>query len=41
MMSHHLNGVHVDLIKIWPLLAIYFDVDEVFVHQFCNVFVLK
>jgi hypothetical protein len=41
VVRHHLNRAHVNLIKIWPFLSINFDVDEVFVHQTRNCFVLK
>ena len=41
MASHHLNGIHVNLIEIRALFTIDFNVDEILVHQLRNLFVLE
>ena len=38
---HHLDGGHVNVVQIRPLLAIHFDAYKVVVHQFCDGVVLK
>ena len=33
----YLDKVHVDLVDVWSLLSIDFDVDVVLVHDFANL----
>ena len=40
-MRHHLHGAHVNLIEVWSLFAVDFNVHEVFVHQPGDRLVLK
>src|SRR4029077_14622046 len=37
----HLHGIHVDFIKIRPLFAIDFDIDEQIVHERRDLFVFE
>jgi hypothetical protein len=38
---HHLDGAHVKLVDVWPLLAVDLDADEVLVHQPRDLFILE
>jgi hypothetical protein len=40
-MRHHLNSIHVDLIKVWSFFPIDFDIHKVIVHQPGDFFILK
>jgi hypothetical protein len=39
--GHHLHGGHIDRIQVRPLFSIDLDIDEVFVHQPGDFFILE
>src|SRR5205809_5227110 len=41
LLGESLHCLHIDVVYIWALLAVYFDGDKMLVHEACNVFVLE